>query len=387
MGLPSKSAFSSKPLRVLVASQYSDPRRGGAERYFREVCSRLEKGPRLELRYLTADGFGEGGLSPGRYGFLSTTFHPAWIEEVAVVLKSVRPHVLYAHYAVPGLVSVALWHARGLGIPAGLMYHSDVTGPDPVRRTLGKLYFHLLGKRELRSCAAVFTSSLSYASASPFLRKVRCRYVTAPPGVDAAMASGRRRSMKPCLLFVGKPDVPSKGFALLKDAWKELRSRWKDLELVVVGGGERSVALKDPEEGIRNLGYIQSRQELAHWYASAAVTVLPSRSSAESFGMVLAEALVAGCPVVGSRIGGNARFVVDGKNGYTCEPNDLSSLVEALERVLREGEGLRERVRSERERYLREFSWERTAAKVEDALVEIAAGGSGQSVLNRGESQ
>jgi glycosyltransferase involved in cell wall biosynthesis len=63
--------------------------------------------------------------------------------------------------------------------------------------------------------------------------------------------------------------------------------------------------------------------------------VAPSLSP-EPFGIVVAEALTVGRPVVGSAIGGIPEIVRDGREGLLVPPGDVAALAGALERLCRD---------------------------------------------------
>lgn len=364
------SGETGRPVRALVVSQYQDVQVGGAERYVHEVCRRLKSRHGFELQHLATDLTSPGDISPACWRFASASFNPRWFREVKHVLLTRRPDVLYVHHTVPGLTDLALRAARHLHLPVALMYHSDVTGPQWPHRLLGTLYQRLVGDASLTAASEVFVGTRNYADHSAALRRLRRPLVEAPPGVDAAIGEGTRRLGSRFLLFVGKPDVPSKGFPVLLRAWQRLRREDPDLELVVIGAARPPT----PQPGLRWVGPVTSRRELADWYASAVLTVLPSTSSAESFGMVLAEALVAGCPVVGSRVGGIPALIEEGTTGYLAEPGDPASLLNALRLGVRHDLALRAAVHQRRPDYLTRFSWERTTDVVARSLHALAEG-------------
>jgi glycosyltransferase involved in cell wall biosynthesis len=103
------------------------------------------------------------------------------------------------------------------------------------------------------------------------------------------------------------------------------------------------------------VGYLAG-DELASAYASADAFLFPS--STETLGLVLLEAMAAGCPVVGANRGGIPDIVSDGQNGCLYEPDGVDggagSLAAATERLLgdaSEREQLRRNAREEAERW------------------------------------
>jgi len=99
------------------------------------------------------------------------------------------------------------------------------------------------------------------------------------------------------------------------------------------------------------VGYLAG-QELAAAYASGDAFLFPS--STETLGLVLLEAMAAGCPVVGANRGGIPDIVSDGVNGCLYEPDQEGSLAAAVERLLgdsSERAQLRTNAREEAERW------------------------------------
>ena len=97
------------------------------------------------------------------------------------------------------------------------------------------------------------------------------------------------------------------------------------------------------------VGYLEG-ETLGAAYASADAFIFPSRT--ETLGLVLLEAMAAGCPVVAARSGGIPDIVTDGVNGYLFDPKDPTGAVTATKRLLEaqsERELLRERARQEAE--------------------------------------
>lgn len=130
---------------------------------------------------------------------------------------------------------------------------------------------------------------------------------------------------------------PEKGYEILLQAMHLLKPRVERLALLIAGTGAleshyRSLTSSLGLEGVvRFLGF---RRDLADLMVAADVVVLPSL--AEAFGLVLAEAIYLGKPVVATRVGGIPEIVEDGVDGVLVPPADAAALADALERVLRD---------------------------------------------------
>ena len=123
--------------------------------------------------------------------------------------------------------------------------------------------------------------------------------------------------------------------------------------LALVGDGPHRQQLEKVFAGSATtfLGYLGG-EDLASAYASADAFLFPS--STETLGLVLLEAMAAGCPVVGANRGGIPDIVTDGVNGCLYDPDSPASLTAATERLLASTEqrqALRLAARAEAERW------------------------------------
>jgi glycosyltransferase involved in cell wall biosynthesis len=126
-----------------------------------------------------------------------------------------------------------------------------------------------------------------------------------------------------------------------------------EVRLALVGDGPHRQQLERHFEGTSTtfVGYLAG-QELASAYASGDAFLFPS--STETLGLVLLEAMAAGCPVVGANRGGIPDIVDDGVNGCLYDPDDEGSLTTAVRRLLGSAEtrlALRHSARREAERW------------------------------------
>jgi glycosyltransferase involved in cell wall biosynthesis len=97
--------------------------------------------------------------------------------------------------------------------------------------------------------------------------------------------------------------------------------------LVVLGEGPERPRLAG--EGV----YLPGRVgDVAAWYRRAELLVHPARW--EGFGLAVLEAMLAGKPVVASRVSSIPELVVDGETGLLVPPDDADALADALLSVL-----------------------------------------------------
>lgn len=116
--------------------------------------------------------------------------------------------------------------------------------------------------------------------------------------LQQAREPGRRR----VILFLSRVH-PKKGIDLLLDAWRDVSPRHTDAKLIIAGPGEPQhiealrAELKDGRRLSRAeyIGLVEG-VERSRLLATATAVVLPSRN--ENYGMVVAEALASGTPVI-----------------------------------------------------------------------------------------
>jgi glycosyltransferase involved in cell wall biosynthesis len=152
----------------------------------------------------------------------------------------------------------------------------------------------------------------------------------------------------PLLLYVGRLSVEKE-----IDRIKPVLEAIPSARLALVGDGPNRQALEKHFAGTPTnfVGYLAG-QELASAFASADAFIFPSRT--ETLGLVLLEAMAAGCPVVAARSGGIPDIVEDGVNGFLFDPTDDEGAISATKYLLsrkEERETLRRNARQEAERW------------------------------------
>lgn len=124
---------------------------------------------------------------------------------------------------------------------------------------------------------------------------------------------------------------PAKGHQYLLKAMQVVLQQYPSATLVLVGRGDLEASLKEQanqlgiEKQVRFLGL---RQDIPNLLAIMSIFVMPSLS--EGLSLALLEAMVAGRPVVATRVGGNAELVVNGETGFLVESKDSEALAAAI---------------------------------------------------------
>ncbi len=138
---------------------------------------------------------------------------------------------------------------------------------------------------------------------------------------------------------------------------KPVLEKIPEASLALVGDGPYRNQLEKIFENTKTnfIGYLAG-EELASAYASGDIFLFPS--STETLGLVLLEAMAAGCPVIGANKGGIPDIINDGINGCLYDPdeedNGEESLIAATKKILQDSakkEKMRIAARTEAEKW------------------------------------
>ena len=117
----------------------------------------------------------------------------------------------------------------------------------------------------------------------------------------------------------------------------------KDVKLVLIGGGDQQVYLKELTQRFKIEKYVLflgkvDYTTLASIYSMADVYVAPSvedsKGNLESHTVALFEAISSRLPVVATELAVSSKYVVDGKNGYRVKQRDAAELADKIAAVL-----------------------------------------------------
>ena len=167
------------------------------------------------------------------------------------------------------------------------------------------------------------------------------------------------------ILFVGRLEK-RKGLGDLLRAFRFIQSRVERTRLIVVGDGPlrgkvESYVSRHRLPNVVMAGYVPESVK-PRYYNSADIFCAPA-TGAESFGIVLLEALASGLPVVATEISGYISVLEPGKDSLTVQPKNWRELGASLVVLARDAD-LRRRLGEYALHKAQRYSWESVAGEV-----------------------
>ncbi len=259
------------------------------------------------------------------------------------VVASVPADVYHLHFPPP---ITSYYAVRGLGhsaVPKCLTYHCDLYLEGPVGAVLTGLYSALFLPPTLDRVNQVITHTRGYASTSRALRGRPTVVIPSAvdvrrfrPDLDGSVVRKRLGlAGQRVLAFTGRL-VPHKGVDVILRALRELPT---DVSLILVGVGPRLAEL----QGLAHRLGVESRvrfctgvtdDELPLYLRAADLFVFPSQNRLEGFGLVVAEAMASGLPVIIADMPGVREVIAPGKEGLLVEPLIVPDLVARIRELL-----------------------------------------------------
>ncbi len=297
--------------------------------------------------------------------------YKAFSGEFTRIVENFRPDIVHTNFCVPGIA--ARLTAHRCKVPAIVSTQHEL---------YRSMYFHYrwglrLTEKYVRGMAyvskAVARSFGRPASAldgssidcSPCLHRVIYNGVDVPEIERICLTVGGREPHK--LVCSGRM-VPVKGQSVAIRAMPEILRRFSDARLVLSGSGPQEEKLK---RQVAELG-LGSRVEFLGWrqheeaikeMASAGAAIVPNTGE-EGFGLVVAEAMACGTPVVASRIHVFEEVLGEGDDcGWFFKKTNVKALAAAVCQVFGNPKEAQRRAASARGRARAHFSTGRMVAE------------------------
>jgi glycosyltransferase involved in cell wall biosynthesis len=279
--------------------------------------------------------------------------------------------IIHYFFSLPtGLLSLVPWafrrtpyivSLRGSDVPYYDIYNSKVHFLNLALKPVNK-YIWKKAKKVIALSEGLKTTALKSATNQPI--------GVIPNGVETELfkpnSNGRQPGNQLRLITISRL-IKRKGIDHILKALAELRD--EKIGLMIVGTGSYEDYLKKLctklklNDIVKFYGYC-SREELPKLYNNADVFILPSL--AESFGLVFAEAMACGLPIIGAKTGGIVDLVLK-ENGILVEPGSIDEIKEAIVEMRKKSNDMMQNMgKANRRRIDTYYSWKDVAQKYLD---------------------
>ena len=279
--------------------------------------------------------------------------------------------IIHYFFSLPtGLLSLVPWafrttpyivSLRGSDVPYYDIYNSKVHFLNLALKPVNK-YIWKKAKRVIALSEGLKTTALKSATNQPI--------GVIPNGVETELfkpnSNGRQPGKQLRLITISRL-IKRKGIDHILKALAELRD--EKIGLMIVGTGSYEDYLKELcsklklNDIVNFYGYCP-REELPKLYNNADVFILPSL--AESFGLVFAEAMACGLPIIGAKTGGIVDLVLK-ENGILVEPGGIDEIKEAIVEMRKKSNDMMQNMgKANRRRIDTYYSWKDVAQKYLD---------------------
>lgn len=288
---------------------------------------------------------------------------PATFARLRSILRRHNISIVNIHYPLDSHVSVA-WLRRLMNVKLVTSVH----GSDLLTTGRPRPHYNFALREVLETSDVVIAPSQAYARiiAATFPRIAdRCTHIhngidVNELNIETCAPSLVKTPYVLCIATMG----PWKGVDVVVNGFARAAAAFPDLRLALVGDGPEAPALRAlaASHGIADRVEFLGEQPRSHTVTLLRdCELLALGSRAESFGLVLAEAMACGKPVVATAVGGIPEIVDDGKNGYLVASEDVGGFGDAMSRILGDKQ-LREAMgNAGREKVQRAFLREHTA--------------------------
>lgn len=293
--------------------------------------------------------------------------------------RSLKPDVLHVHWIIPQGLTVAIARMLGSQIPAYLL-----TSHGGDLFALRGNFFKWLKLFAVSKASILTVVSKAMREKAVTLGIPRENIQVRSMGIDLRArfvpSPDANQSRRQSVLFVGRL-VAKKGVDVLIRSIPQVREAFPEVMFDIIGFGPEEKNLKalaetaSVAEAVCFLGS-KTQSEIVPYYQNAAVLAVPFVSAAsgdeDGLGLVIAEALASGCPVVTSDLPATADIVGGLKGAKVTVSGCPDKLADALIEVLQNQSEYRRRVLNERPIIVSRVDWESVASDYSLILKSLA---------------
>lgn len=286
-----------------------------------------------------------------------------WLD-FSIKSKNFKIDIIHAHSLIANGLIAYLYHLKN-----GTPYVVSIRNTDFNLFLKKKYFFKWIGRKILKASSAITILSPSYRNIHlknqlgiDFFNLVKDKIFLVPNGIDDFWleGSGKKKIKTPLkILFVGRLDR-NKNLETLIKACETITAEGLALDLDVVGQGIlfNTLSSKSYSCNVKFHGHIEAKERLMQFYQSADIFAVPSFT--ESFGIVYAEALSQGLPVIYTKWQGFDGHFEDGEVGFSIDPYDSNDIANKIRSIISNYDTFTTNIMYHKNK----FSWESSVKKL-----------------------
>jgi rhamnosyl/mannosyltransferase len=359
-------------LKVLHIGKYYHPYRGGFEYSLYTLVNELKD--KLQIQVLVSHTRCKTvvdkmrNLTIYRLANLGRIFSQPISPLLPLWIKRLKADIIHIH--LPNPLAMFSYLITSSDAKLIVSYHNDV-----VEHWLPMVFFRPLLIRILKRADNIIVTSYNLIESSTVLKRFREKCIVIPHGIDVfrfqltpqvikESEKIKQETDKPIILFIGRL-VYYKGLKYLIKAMQNI-----DAQLIIIGDGPLGFRLKTLAKslGVNNkiswLGNMPD-EAIPAYYHACDLSVLPSCSNSESFGLVILEAHACEKPVVSTDLPTGVTFTnLHKETGLVVPSRNPAALSVAINELLSSKELRQVYGQNGRQRVENEFTKEKMAEKV-----------------------
>ena len=291
----------------------------------------------------------ELGALPIHYDISGTTLNPlhdiSAFFKLLTLLKKIKPDIVFSYTIKPviygTLAASILRIPKRYALITGLGYaFGETQDSDRLKRKIVRLFATFLYRLALRRATKVFFQNkddLSEFVNAGIVKSDKAVLVGAT-GVDLEHFRASLPPLQPVTFILVARLLKEKGVPEFVDAARILKSKYRDVRFLLVGGPDPnpdSISKEEVEGWVKDriIEWVGQVNDVRPYISRASVFVLPSYYR-EGIPRSTQEAMAMARPVITTDAPGCRETVIDGVNGFLVPPRNVEALVSAMEKFI-----------------------------------------------------
>lgn len=370
-----------KETKIRVLNIQETIRSGGVERRRLSLAKLLDKS-KFELKIICTHKRGnigeaieQEGVEIIEIGNFDSPFHWSQHKKVQKVIDEFKPHII--HGAVFEGVTMAAVNGFIKRVPIIILEETSDPKTRSWKANLLMKFFSIFADKVV----GVSPASVNYLTNIIKVNSKKVLLINNGVALPKMMEENQINTLKKQYqidneIIIGSVgrliDDNTKKFSDLIKAFQIVNIKHPKIKLIIVGEGKernnyQQLAI---DLGIEKDVIFAGYQEEIHQYYHL-FSIFSLVSAHESFGLVLAEAMLHKLPVVATRVGGMQYIVDDKKTGFLVSPGNIEEITNSLEQLVSNSKLRQELGNKGYDKAMREYTEELYVKKVEGLYIEL----------------